>query len=239
MEPRTRNHEKGRHDVSVGRPSSFRAAATALRQPSAARCSVSAWRDPCRSARPQPARAPAGPAPPRRSGVRCRTGRAARHCGCRSRTTSAIETGSPELILASYSWARRFHMARLTRLRPFRVTSALSMILRDDSLRRPEIFAFATGTPQHHALLLERDDEQVQLVPGDLLGLDVDHAADAMRRVNHEIALLEGVFLRLGHNLLRLGSHFRFFLQHPYPALSDTATRRTRPLACWLGNPYP
>jgi hypothetical protein len=37
-------------------------------------------------------------------------------------------------------------MARLTRLRPFSVTSAFSMILREESLRRPEIFAFATGT---------------------------------------------------------------------------------------------
>ena len=37
-------------------------------------------------------------------------------------------------------------MARLTRLRPFRVTSAFSMILREDSLRRPESFAFITGT---------------------------------------------------------------------------------------------
>ena len=35
--------------------------------------------------------------------------------------------------------------------------------------------------------------------------LDINHAADAMRRVHHEIALLEGIFLRLGGRLLRLG----------------------------------
>ena len=38
---------------------------------------------------------------------------------------TAIDTGSPELILASYSWARRLHIVRLTRLRPFSVVSAL------------------------------------------------------------------------------------------------------------------
>src|SRR3546814_17887257 len=55
-------------------------------------------------------------------------------------------TGSPELIFASYSWARRLHMVRFARLRPFRVVRAVSIILRLDSLRRPELAAFSTGT---------------------------------------------------------------------------------------------
>ena len=53
---------------------------------------------------------------------------------------------SPELILASYSWARRLHMARFTRDRPLSVVRAASMTLRELSLRRPEFFALATGT---------------------------------------------------------------------------------------------
>src|SRR3546814_12863311 len=43
---------------------------------------------------------------------------------CRSRTTSAIETRSPELIFASYSCARRDHIVRLIRGLPVRVVIA-------------------------------------------------------------------------------------------------------------------
>jgi hypothetical protein len=57
---------------------------------------------------------------------------------------------------------------------------------------------------QHHALLFERDDEQVELEPGNFLRFNVDHAADTMGRINHEIALLKGKFLRLRRCLLRL-----------------------------------
>ena len=35
-----------------------------------------------------------------------------------------MATRSPELILATYSWARRLHMVRLTRARPLRVSMA-------------------------------------------------------------------------------------------------------------------
>ena len=40
----------------------------------------------------------------------------------------------------------RDHIARFTRERPFRVCNAASITLRDDSLRRPEFLALATGT---------------------------------------------------------------------------------------------
>src|SRR5262249_13881535 len=40
------------------------------------------------------------------------------------------------------------------------------------------------------------------------------HATNAVRRIDHEIALLEGVILRLGHDLLRLG-HIKFLHVHP------------------------
>src|SRR3546814_10073547 len=62
-------------------------------------------------------------------------------------------TGSPELIFASYSWARRLHMVRLARLRPFRVVRAVSIILRLDSLRRPELAAFSTRSEEHTSVL--------------------------------------------------------------------------------------
>mgnify|MGYP003349091774 CR=1 FL=1 len=52
----------------------------------------------------------------------------------------------PELMLASYSWARRLHIMRRTRLRPFKVFSAVSMSLRLERRRRPEFVAFETGT---------------------------------------------------------------------------------------------
>ena len=76
--------------------------------------------------------------------------------------------------------------ARLTRLRPFRVTSALSMILRELSLRRPGSCRLATGTRSIMRSCSNEIDEQLELVPGDLLGLDVDrpgrrHGSDRRR----------------------------------------------------------
>jgi len=53
---------------------------------------------------------------------------------------------SPVLIFASYSWARRDHMVRLMRARPFSVSSACCMFVPVASLRRPEEAALLTGT---------------------------------------------------------------------------------------------
>src|SRR5712664_1752749 len=53
---------------------------------------------------------------------------------------------SPELILASYSCARRDHIVRLTRARPFRVSSARLTNAGSDSLRMPTLATFAVGT---------------------------------------------------------------------------------------------
>ena len=53
---------------------------------------------------------------------------------------------SPELILASYSCARRDHMVRLTRARPFSVSSAFLTIAGSDSLRMPTLATLAVGT---------------------------------------------------------------------------------------------
>src|SRR6185295_20345951 len=57
-----------------------------------------------------------------------------------------METRSPELIFASYSWARRDHMVRLMRARPFSVLSALLTMSGEDSLRMPTALAFRVGT---------------------------------------------------------------------------------------------
>src|ERR1700704_3844911 len=53
---------------------------------------------------------------------------------------------SPELILASYSCARRDHIVRLTRARPLRVSSARLTNAGSDSLRMPTLATFAVGT---------------------------------------------------------------------------------------------
>src|SRR3978361_1911413 len=53
---------------------------------------------------------------------------------------------SPELILASYSWARRDHIVRLTRARPLRVSSARLTRAGSDSLRMPTLATLAVGT---------------------------------------------------------------------------------------------
>src|ERR1051325_3901900 len=52
----------------------------------------------------------------------------------------------PELILASYSWARRDHMVRLMRARPLRFSSARLTIGPSASLRMPTAAIFAVGT---------------------------------------------------------------------------------------------
>src|SRR6195952_4452709 len=57
-----------------------------------------------------------------------------------------MATMSPELILASYSWARRDHMVRLMRARPFRVSSAFLTSAGSDSLRMPTLATLAVGT---------------------------------------------------------------------------------------------
>src|SRR5580698_10922584 len=53
---------------------------------------------------------------------------------------------SPELILASYSCARRDHIVRLTRARPLRVSSARLTSAGSDSLRMPTLATLAVGT---------------------------------------------------------------------------------------------
>src|ERR1700722_1167221 len=53
---------------------------------------------------------------------------------------------SPELILASYSCARRDHMVRLTRARPLRVSSARFTIGGSARLRMPTDTILAVGT---------------------------------------------------------------------------------------------
>ena len=53
---------------------------------------------------------------------------------------------SPELILASYSCARRDHIVRLMRARPFSVSSARLTIGGSASLRMPTVAIFAVGT---------------------------------------------------------------------------------------------
>src|ERR1700681_4743271 len=57
-----------------------------------------------------------------------------------------MATMSPELILASYSWARRDHIVRLTRARPLRVSSARLTSAGSDSLRMPTLATLAVGT---------------------------------------------------------------------------------------------
>ena len=53
---------------------------------------------------------------------------------------------SPELIFASYSCARRDHMVRLMRARPFSVSSARLTTAGSASLRMPTETIFAVGT---------------------------------------------------------------------------------------------
>ena len=57
-----------------------------------------------------------------------------------------MATMSPELILASYSCARRDHMVRLMRARPLRVSSAFLTSGGSASLRMPTDTILAVGT---------------------------------------------------------------------------------------------
>ena len=57
-----------------------------------------------------------------------------------------MATMSPELILASYSCARRDHMVRLMRARPLSVSSARFTIGVSASLRMPTEAIFEVGT---------------------------------------------------------------------------------------------
>src|SRR5712672_2851812 len=57
-----------------------------------------------------------------------------------------MATMSPELILASYSCARRDHMVRLTRARPLSVSSARRTVGPSASLRMPTEAILAVGT---------------------------------------------------------------------------------------------
>src|ERR1700755_653646 len=57
-----------------------------------------------------------------------------------------MATISPQLILASYSCARRDHIVRLTRARPFSVSSARLTRAGSESLRMPTLATLAVGT---------------------------------------------------------------------------------------------
>jgi hypothetical protein len=80
---------------------------------------------------------------------------------------------SPELILASYSWARRDHMVRLMRARPVSGLEGLGTTFGfSASLRMPTDLILASGTRSVILSLLEGDDEKLELEAGDLLLLD-------------------------------------------------------------------
>src|SRR6266480_2039559 len=71
-----------------------------------------------------------------------------------------MATMSPELILASYSWARRDHIVRLTRARPFSVSSARLTIGGSASLRMPTetiLRGANVSSPRHPRLHLSGD----------------------------------------------------------------------------------
>src|SRR3981081_2331642 len=107
---------------------------------------------------------------------------------------------SPELILASYSWARRDHIVRLTRARPLSVSSARLTSAGSDSLRMPTLATFAVGTPQRLLVFHEIDHKQLKLGAGDLLILDRENLADAVGGIDDELVGLET--LALGQHLL-------------------------------------
>src|SRR5882757_4860994 len=108
---------------------------------------------------------------------------------------------SPELILASYSCARRDHIVRLTRARPFRVSSARLTSAGSDSLRMPTLATFAVGTRSVILSLMKLITKSSSFA-GDLLLLDRQNLADAVGGIDHEFVGLEA--LTLGQNLLRL-----------------------------------
>ena len=98
---------------------------------------------------------------PRRAGARSRTARGWSSARCRSRTTSAIEIRSPELIFCSYSCARRDHMARLTR----RLALERFHRLRHDVGRaeraHADLGSLCRGHAQRHLVLFRRRSRRV------------------------------------------------------------------------------
>ena len=106
-----------------------------------------------------------------------------------------MATMSPELILASYSCARRDHMVRLMRARPLRVSSARLTSAPSASLRMPTAGDLRGRHPQRHLVLDEVDDEQLELGARDLLLLDGDDLADAVGRIDDEFVGLEALAL--------------------------------------------
>src|SRR6516164_7295214 len=102
-----------------------------------------------------------------------------------------MATISPELILASYSCARRDHMVRLMRARPF---SELAHADRDDLGGR---------NPQGHLVLDEVDDKQFQLGAGDFLLLNCNDLAHAVGGINDKLVGLK----RLSLGSLFIGDH--------------------------------
>ena len=102
--------------------------------------------------------------------------------------------------MATYSWARRLHMVRLTRARPFKVSMAFLTMPSSASLRMPTLSQLAGRHAQRQLLLVEVDDEQLERHARDLLLLDADDAADAVSGIDDELVGLEAV--ALAHGLL-------------------------------------
>ena len=97
-----------------------------------------------------------------------------------------MEIRSPELILASYSWARRLHMVRFTRARPFSVVRAWVTRLPSGSAQAggPRLRG---GHAQGHLFVVEGDHidfERHRRLPG----FRPMHLADAVRRIDDMIA---------------------------------------------------
>ena len=81
----------------------------------------------------------------RRAGARYRTARAGPRSGTGRARPRRSRRRSPELILASYSWARRDHMVRLTRARPVSTSSAFLTSSGSASLRMPTRWPSRSG----------------------------------------------------------------------------------------------
>src|SRR5258708_9747053 len=99
---------------------------------------------------------------------------------------------SPELILASYSCARRDHIVRLTRARPFRVSRAFLTSTGSDSLRMPTLATLAVGT---RSVILSFMRLIGHLTPcaREFLLLDRQGLADAATGTDHEFVGLQAL----------------------------------------------
>ena len=106
-----------------------------------------------------------------------------------------MATMSPELILASYSCARRDHMVRLMRARPLSVSSARLTSGGFRQLAHADRHDLGGRNPQRHLVLDEIDDEQFELRTGDLLLLDGHDLADPVGRIDDEFVGLEALSL--------------------------------------------